>query len=168
MTRACCWDAGTTTTGTASAPCSGSIGSVDILRRWKSCGCQRVKYGQCWVFAAVACTGELHAGLWGGPGARPQPPGALGGGRESTRVGIRRRQFWSALCFYCHQYTVWRGVGGCPSLVLFPATPQVVVRIKGCHLGGGMSSESRRWALEPSTSELKVPSYTHLLCDFDK
>lgn len=69
------------------------IGSVDILRRWKSCGCQRVKYGQCWVFAAVACTGELHAGLWGGPGARPQPPGALGGGRESTRVGIRRRQF---------------------------------------------------------------------------
>uniref|UniRef100_A0ABI7XYM0 Protein-glutamine gamma-glutamyltransferase 2 n=1 Tax=Felis catus TaxID=9685 RepID=A0ABI7XYM0_FELCA len=32
------------------------IGSVDILRRWKSSGCQRVKYGQCWVFAAVACT----------------------------------------------------------------------------------------------------------------
>ncbi|XP_006874794.1 PREDICTED: protein-glutamine gamma-glutamyltransferase 2 [Chrysochloris asiatica] len=32
------------------------IGSVDILRRWKSEGCQRVKYGQCWVFAAVACT----------------------------------------------------------------------------------------------------------------
>lgn len=35
------------------------IGSVDILRRWKTSGCQRVKYGQCWVFAAVACTGEL-------------------------------------------------------------------------------------------------------------
>ncbi|XP_010638353.1 protein-glutamine gamma-glutamyltransferase 2 [Fukomys damarensis] len=32
------------------------IGSVDILRRWKDYGCQRVKYGQCWVFAAVACT----------------------------------------------------------------------------------------------------------------
>ncbi|XP_049725301.1 protein-glutamine gamma-glutamyltransferase 2 [Elephas maximus indicus] len=32
------------------------IGSVDILRRWKNCGCQKVKYGQCWVFAAVACT----------------------------------------------------------------------------------------------------------------
>ncbi|XP_053429950.1 protein-glutamine gamma-glutamyltransferase 2 [Nycticebus coucang] len=32
------------------------IGSVDILRRWKSNGCQPVKYGQCWVFAAVACT----------------------------------------------------------------------------------------------------------------
>ncbi|XP_019480627.1 PREDICTED: protein-glutamine gamma-glutamyltransferase 2 [Hipposideros armiger] len=32
------------------------ISSVDILRRWKSYGCQNVKYGQCWVFAAVACT----------------------------------------------------------------------------------------------------------------
>ncbi|XP_004272883.1 protein-glutamine gamma-glutamyltransferase 2 [Orcinus orca] len=32
------------------------IGSVDILRRWKNDSCQRVKYGQCWVFAAVACT----------------------------------------------------------------------------------------------------------------
>ncbi|XP_066093963.1 protein-glutamine gamma-glutamyltransferase 2-like [Saccopteryx bilineata] len=32
------------------------IGSVEILRRWKNSGCQKVKYGQCWVFAAVACT----------------------------------------------------------------------------------------------------------------
>ncbi|XP_037020409.2 protein-glutamine gamma-glutamyltransferase 2 [Artibeus jamaicensis] len=32
------------------------IGSVDILRRWKNYGLQKVKYGQCWVFAAVACT----------------------------------------------------------------------------------------------------------------
>ncbi|NXR12701.1 TGM2 glutamyltransferase, partial [Semnornis frantzii] len=32
------------------------IGSVDILKRWKKLGCQPVKYGQCWVFAAVACT----------------------------------------------------------------------------------------------------------------
>ncbi|XP_045689221.1 protein-glutamine gamma-glutamyltransferase 2 [Phyllostomus hastatus] len=32
------------------------IGSVDILRRWKKYGLQKVKYGQCWVFAAVACT----------------------------------------------------------------------------------------------------------------
>lgn len=32
------------------------IGSVDILRRWKKYSCQQVKYGQCWVFAAVACT----------------------------------------------------------------------------------------------------------------
>ncbi|XP_010193224.1 PREDICTED: protein-glutamine gamma-glutamyltransferase 2, partial [Mesitornis unicolor] len=32
------------------------IGSVDILRRWQKFGCHPVKYGQCWVFAAVACT----------------------------------------------------------------------------------------------------------------
>lgn len=32
------------------------IGSGDILRSWKEQGCQQVKYGQCWVFAAVACT----------------------------------------------------------------------------------------------------------------
>ncbi|KAM6248297.1 protein-glutamine gamma-glutamyltransferase 2 [Porphyrio hochstetteri] len=32
------------------------IGSVDILKRWKTFGCHPVKYGQCWVFAAVACT----------------------------------------------------------------------------------------------------------------
>lgn len=38
------------------------IGSVDILRRWKKYSCQQVKYGQCWVFAAVACTGELGSG----------------------------------------------------------------------------------------------------------
>nr|XP_003226825.2 PREDICTED: protein-glutamine gamma-glutamyltransferase 2 [Anolis carolinensis] len=31
-------------------------GSVDILRRWEKFGCQPVRYGQCWVFAAVACT----------------------------------------------------------------------------------------------------------------
>lgn len=33
-------------------------GSVDILQRWQQYGCQPVRYGQCWVFAAVACTGE--------------------------------------------------------------------------------------------------------------
>ncbi|XP_075033754.1 protein-glutamine gamma-glutamyltransferase 2 isoform X2 [Mixophyes fleayi] len=32
------------------------IGSVDILRRWRKYGCQAVRYGQCWVFAAVACS----------------------------------------------------------------------------------------------------------------
>ncbi|XP_027722905.1 protein-glutamine gamma-glutamyltransferase 2 [Vombatus ursinus] len=32
------------------------IGSVDILKKWKESGCCAVKYGQCWVFAAVACT----------------------------------------------------------------------------------------------------------------
>uniref|UniRef100_UPI00398EB564 protein-glutamine gamma-glutamyltransferase 2-like n=1 Tax=Pristiophorus japonicus TaxID=55135 RepID=UPI00398EB564 len=31
-------------------------GSVAILRQWNSGGCQPVCYGQCWVFAAVACT----------------------------------------------------------------------------------------------------------------
>ncbi|XP_051986628.1 protein-glutamine gamma-glutamyltransferase 2 [Xyrauchen texanus] len=30
--------------------------SVEILRRWKKYGCYPVKYGQCWVFAAVMCT----------------------------------------------------------------------------------------------------------------
>ncbi|MBN3308568.1 TGM2 glutamyltransferase, partial [Amia calva] len=31
-------------------------GSVDILHCWDSKSCQPVRYGQCWVFAAVACT----------------------------------------------------------------------------------------------------------------
>nr|XP_060627573.1 protein-glutamine gamma-glutamyltransferase 2-like [Anolis sagrei ordinatus] len=31
-------------------------GSVNILQRWQKSGCQPVHYGQCWVFAAVACT----------------------------------------------------------------------------------------------------------------
>ncbi|XP_069740737.1 protein-glutamine gamma-glutamyltransferase 2-like isoform X2 [Narcine bancroftii] len=31
-------------------------GSVSILRQWNNSGCHRVRYGQCWVFAAVACT----------------------------------------------------------------------------------------------------------------
>lgn len=35
-------------------PCTW-IGSADILRQWKESG--PVRYGQCWVFAAVACTG---------------------------------------------------------------------------------------------------------------
>lgn len=46
------------------------IGSVDILKRWKKFGCQPVKYGQCWVFAAVACTGESRI-----------PPGPFAGSR---------------------------------------------------------------------------------------
>lgn len=32
------------------------IGSADILRQWAESG--PVRYGQCWVFAAVACTGS--------------------------------------------------------------------------------------------------------------
>uniref|UniRef100_A0A665SXR5 protein-glutamine gamma-glutamyltransferase n=1 Tax=Echeneis naucrates TaxID=173247 RepID=A0A665SXR5_ECHNA len=31
-------------------------GSQDILRNWDAQTCQPVRYGQCWVFAAVACT----------------------------------------------------------------------------------------------------------------
>lgn len=33
-------------------------GSVEILRNWGAQACQPVRFGQCWVFAAVACTGE--------------------------------------------------------------------------------------------------------------
>lgn len=59
------------------------IGSVDILKRWKKFGCQPVKYGQCWVFAAVACTGESRClpfplphrmGSPVSPHLPPQPP----------------------------------------------------------------------------------------------
>ncbi|XP_037691349.1 protein-glutamine gamma-glutamyltransferase 5 [Choloepus didactylus] len=31
-------------------------GSVAILKQWQASGCQPVRYGQCWVFAAVLCT----------------------------------------------------------------------------------------------------------------
>ncbi|XP_038606499.1 protein-glutamine gamma-glutamyltransferase 2 [Tachyglossus aculeatus] len=31
-------------------------GSVAVLRKWMESGNQQVRYGQCWVFAAVACT----------------------------------------------------------------------------------------------------------------
>lgn len=33
-------------------------GSVEILRNWDTQSCQPVRYGQCWVFAAVACSGK--------------------------------------------------------------------------------------------------------------
>ncbi len=32
-------------------------GSADILRMWAGTQFSPVKYGQCWVFAAVMCTG---------------------------------------------------------------------------------------------------------------
>lgn len=37
-------------------------GSHDILNKWFNIGCRPVKYGQCWVFAGVMCSGDslLH------------------------------------------------------------------------------------------------------------
>ncbi|GCB60722.1 hypothetical protein scyTo_0003988 [Scyliorhinus torazame] len=37
-------------------------GSIIILRQWSKSGCLPVRYGQCWVFAAVACTGIYCCG----------------------------------------------------------------------------------------------------------
>uniref|UniRef100_A0A8C4XAS5 Protein-glutamine gamma-glutamyltransferase 2 n=1 Tax=Erpetoichthys calabaricus TaxID=27687 RepID=A0A8C4XAS5_ERPCA len=34
-------------------------GSVEILQDWDTMSCKPVKYGQCWVFAAVGCTGNF-------------------------------------------------------------------------------------------------------------
>ncbi|MEQ2209810.1 hypothetical protein XENOCAPTIV_004372 [Xenoophorus captivus] len=34
-------------------------GSVEILQNWDTQACQPVRYGQCWVFAAVACSGNI-------------------------------------------------------------------------------------------------------------
>ncbi len=35
-------------------------GSADILRMWSGTQFSPVKYGQCWVFAAVMCTGGTN------------------------------------------------------------------------------------------------------------
>lgn len=40
------------------------ISSVSILQCWYQNNCQPVKYGQCWVFAGVMCTGTVHAVLF--------------------------------------------------------------------------------------------------------
>ncbi|MBW01110.1 Protein-glutamine gamma-glutamyltransferase 2, partial [Eschrichtius robustus] len=66
------------------------IGSVDILRRWKNDGCQRVKYGQCWVFAAVACTDcddEASRDTIPGTGVEPGP---LGSGDRPPQASVLR------------------------------------------------------------------------------
>ncbi|XP_078092532.1 protein-glutamine gamma-glutamyltransferase 2-like [Mustelus asterias] len=48
--------------GRWSSPYSGGVypgkwtGSLAILRKWSNSGCKAVRYGQCWVFAAVTCT----------------------------------------------------------------------------------------------------------------
>lgn len=36
-------------------------GSGDILRQWAASHLRPVKYGQCWVFAGVMCTGKTMA-----------------------------------------------------------------------------------------------------------
>lgn len=38
-------------------------GSVEILRNWDTQACEPVRYGQCWVFAAVACTISRALGI---------------------------------------------------------------------------------------------------------
>uniref|UniRef100_A0AAR2JQD2 Protein-glutamine gamma-glutamyltransferase 2 n=1 Tax=Pygocentrus nattereri TaxID=42514 RepID=A0AAR2JQD2_PYGNA len=38
-------------------------GSVEILRTWNSTSCLPVRFGQCWVFAAVACTVSRALGI---------------------------------------------------------------------------------------------------------
>ncbi|KAM7401843.1 hypothetical protein PAMP_017121 [Pampus punctatissimus] len=38
-------------------------GSVEILQNWDTHACQPVRYGQCWVFAAVACTVSRALGI---------------------------------------------------------------------------------------------------------
>ncbi|KAK3556843.1 hypothetical protein QTP70_022280 [Hemibagrus guttatus] len=38
-------------------------GSVEILKTWSSTSCLPVRYGQCWVFAAVACTVSRALGI---------------------------------------------------------------------------------------------------------
>lgn len=36
-------------------------GSGEILQSWKKSGFKPVRYGQCWVFAAVLTTGMIYA-----------------------------------------------------------------------------------------------------------
>ncbi|KAM9860105.1 protein-glutamine gamma-glutamyltransferase 2 [Aulostomus maculatus] len=38
-------------------------GSMEILRNWDTQACQPVRYGQCWVFAAVACSVSRALGI---------------------------------------------------------------------------------------------------------
>lgn len=47
-------------------------GSVAILKQWHAAGCQPVRYGQCWVFAAIMCTGRERNGP---PGENPKCSG---------------------------------------------------------------------------------------------
>lgn len=142
MTRACCWGAGTTTTGTASAPCSGSA-------VWTFCGAGRA------LAASVSSTASAGSSrLWPAQVSCTLDGGRAWnrrreGGRESSPVGISSLQFQSCFCLQHHQCAVWPGVSSCPSPVLCPTTsPQVVIGTKGCHLGGSLGSGLTTRALE--------------------
>lgn len=39
-------------------------GSVSILRKWYRARYRPVRYGQCWVFAGVTCTGNGETWKW--------------------------------------------------------------------------------------------------------
>lgn len=54
-------------------------GSTAILRQWAHTGGQPVKFGQCWVFAAVLCTGREAEPPGARPGRGPSPMGFPGG-----------------------------------------------------------------------------------------
>lgn len=127
------------------------IGSVDILRRWKNYGFQKVKYGQCWVFAAVACTGELHTGVWEGlepflgsmsPGSGCREPWS--GNQEAQGLVLSLPPMPSMNCVAWSQWL--------PLSVPFPHN-------EGCYLGGSMGSQLRIQTLEPGTPELKIPTF---------
>lgn len=57
-------------------------GSVAILKQWHAMGCQPVRYGQCWVFAAVMCTGRR----WKGSHEKTKSATAWGWAHSTTRV----------------------------------------------------------------------------------
>lgn len=70
MTVGCSMETGARIT--QAAPTHELIGSVAILKQWHATGCQPVRYGQCWVFAAVTCTGRECKGPV--EGQRPLAP----------------------------------------------------------------------------------------------
>lgn len=116
------------------------IGSVDILRRWKSSGCQQVKYGQCWVFAAVACTGERSAGR--------------GRAENRRRDGAGRALEWgwgalrSSPASAFHSTSALCGLEPAAAPLWSSFQGLVVIRTKGCRLGVSLGSGLTTWALE--------------------
>ncbi|KAJ8259232.1 hypothetical protein COCON_G00182440 [Conger conger] len=55
-------------------------GSVDILRRWRDSDYHPVKYGQCWVFGGVMCTGAYCCG--------PAPVTAIKNGHTDLKYDL--------------------------------------------------------------------------------